>query len=207
MSNKNRKEKSNNIQKTVSVKFPDSMSKEDMIEILSSAILKADELRAAKETQKQREEDEEWRQKIGLKDYSKQKWFLRHFLSCINTLACLCRILFMKKEKINGNYATNGLLKFSVLIVFRIARCVFCFFAIVVLLSYPLQHILDINSEPISMPQYLFAIPFAIMSIVIAQMFRMAEIEIEKMKDRNYIIDIFAAVMAVVAIIVSLIWR
>jgi len=189
---KNRK----TIAQNIDVSFPDNISKEDMIDIISSAIVKANEKEKENEIKKQQKEDEEWHKKTGLKNYSDKHWFLRVFLTFGNTLFCLFRILFIKRKDITGNHATNGLLKIAVKLSFKIATVVLWILAISAILSYPLQSLGVWGNTTIPVSIYICLLPIALLFIILAQLFRIAEIEIDKMKDMNYIVALLAVILS-----------
>ena len=182
------------------------MSQAEMQNLIVSSLLEYDKAKAEREKEAEENDLQARRNLVGYKDYSDRKFIPRVFLTFINRIVVLFRLLFMPKEKIKGDYATTGLMKFAVSILFAAAKWVFRVFGIYGLISYPLTFVFP-NLAKIDIPTYFVYIGFGITALLLAQMFRLASIEVEKLKDHNYVVDIFAAVAALVAIIVSLIIR
>ena len=186
--------------------LPDNMPQEDMQNLIVNSLLAYDE--AKKEREKVYEEQEliERRQAVGYKDFSNRRFVPRLFFTFINKVWVLLKILFMSKQKIKGDYSTIGLMKFAVSILFSAAKWILWGIAFILFLSYPFSLILP-KAPDIALSIYPAYISFGVLALLFAQLFRVASIEIEKMKDHNYVVDIFAAVAAVVAIIISFVIR
>ena len=207
MSKKGKKQK--NDEKTaapINLVLPDNMSQAEMQNLIVSSLLEYDKAKAEREKKAEENDLQARRDLVGYKDYSDRKFIPRVFLTFINRIVVLFRLLFMPKEKIEGDYVTTGLMKFAVSILFAAAKWVFRVFGIYGLISYPLTFVFP-NLAKIDIPTYFVYIGFGITALLLSQMFRLASIEVEKLKDHNYVVDIFAAVAALVAIIVSLIIR
>ena len=156
--------------------------------------------------QKEAEEANEWRRKIGYKDYSDRKFFHRAVLTFVNSVWVLLKVLFMRKERIDGDFATVGLMRIALSATFSIAKLVLWVISAAGLLIYPISLIVP-SIPKMTFPSALSYIAIGLTSLLFAQLFRIAGIEIEKMKDRDYVVEVFAAVAAVVAIIVSVVLR
>ena len=207
MSKKAKKQK--NDEKTappINLVLPDNMPQEDMQNLIVNSLLAYDEAKKKLEMQEQEKGAQEWREKIGYKDYSDRKWLPRVFLTFFNSIKTMLKILFMPKKKINGDHATSGLMKLFVMLFFKACKWVLWVVSITAFLSYPLSLILH-NAPVIDPAVYPSYLGIGIIALMLAQLFRMASIEVQKMRDHNYIVDIFAAVAAVVAIIISFVIR
>ena len=190
----------------INLVLPGNIPQEDMKNLIVNSLLAYDEEKKKLEKQEQEKEAQEWRKKIGYKDYSDRKWLPRVFLTFFNDIKTMLKILFMPKKSISGDHATSGLMKLFVMLFFIICKWILWGVFIASVLSYPLSLIFHNfpTIDPASYPSY---IGIGIITLMLAQLFRMASIEVEKMKDHNYIVDIFAAVAAVVAIIISFLIR
>lgn len=199
--NKQRKEQ--NSFPPVNLVFPDNMSNKEMQELLVNSLLDYDKAKKDLEIKAEEEALLERQKLLGYKDYSDRKLIPRLFLQFFNRIAVIFRILFMSRERIKGDYATTVLMKIGVSLLFGLAKWLLWIVSICCFLSYPLSQMLP-NNPKIELSMYPAYIGFGVLAFIFAQLFRIASIEIEKMKDHNYIVDIFAAVAAIVAIIVSL---
>ena len=190
----------------INLVLPDNMYQADMQNLIVSSLLEYDKAKAEREKKAEETDLQARRDLIGYKDYSGRKFIPRVFLTFINRIVVLFKVLFMSKEKIKGDYATTGLMKSAVSILFSAAKWVFRAIGIYALISYPLTFVFP-SLAKIDVSTYFVYIGFGITALLFAQIFRIASIEVEKMKDHNYVVDIFAAVAATVAIIISLIIR
>ena len=190
----------------ISFVLPDNMPQEDMQNLIVNSLLAYDEAKKKLEKQEHEKEAQEWREKIGYKDYSDRKWLPRVLLTFFNSIKTMLKILFMPKKKINGDHATSGLMKLFVILFFNVCKWVLWGVFIAAVLSYPVSLIFH-NYHTIYPAFYPSCIEIGVIAFILAQLFRMATIEVEKMKDHNYVVDIFAAVAAVVAIILSFVIR
>ncbi len=203
-----RKEKPKETQNTppLNITMPSGMSNAEMQALIVSSLLEYDRQKQVLEKQKDDAERKEWQSRIGYKDYSDRRLVPRIFLSVVNSLWSFVRLLFMPKKSISGDHATVGLMKIAVSLAFSLAKWVLWVVSAVLLLVYPCSLVIpSISKMPFS--DAVPYIEFGLISLLFAQLFRIASIEIEKMKDRNYLVDIFAAVAAVAAIVISLILR
>ena len=188
----------------ITLVLPENMSQEEMKNLIVSSLLEYDKVKMKIENEAGVSKAQARRDLVGYKDYSDRKLIQRIFMTLVNSVGVLFRILFMPKNKISGAYATTGLMKFAVSGLFSIAKWVlwgltgFCF------LSYPLSIIIP-GLQAVDLRLYPTYIGIGILTLLLAQMFRIAGIEIEKMDDHNYIVDIFAAVAATVAIVISVV--
>lgn len=182
------------------------MSSDDLQETIVNSLLVYDQKKA--EMAKQAEEDElqTRREAIGYKDYSNRKLIPRIIMIFLNRLKVFIRVLFMPKEKIRGEYMTTSLMSTAVSSLFGLIKWMLWIIAAVLLLRYPLSFVVP-SIPTIKMSLYLVYIGISILAFVFAQVFRIVSIEMEKMQDRNYVVDIFAAVTAIVSIIISLVIR
>lgn len=201
---KNKTEKAKEI--PLNISFPDTMSQEEIKNVIVESLLAYDLKKQEIEQQNQKKEQEEWREKIGYKDYSDKKWLPKIFLTFFNRIGSFLKIIFMPKKKISGDHAISSLMKIAVSLFFTITKWALWLVFAVCVLSYPIQFI-ALQSPKLPLESYPTYIALGLLAFLFAQMFRIASIEVEKIKDHNYIVDIFAAVAAVIAIIVSLIIR
>ena len=190
----------------LNITLSDGMSASEMQSLIVRALLEYDQKKQERDKQIEANALNEWRQRIGYKDYSDRKLLSRIVLTIANSLMTLLKVLFMRKKQITGDFATISLMRIAISLVFFIAKWVLWGISIVLFLAYPCSLIVPGIPE-IRFSEAVLRIEIGLITLLFAQLFRIASIEIEKMKDRNYIVDIFAAVAAVAAIIISLVIR
>lgn len=202
---KSRKRKVKKTQNTtpLNITMPSGMSNSEIQALIVSSLLEYDRQKRDLEMREKDAEQKEWLSRIGYKEYSNQRFVPRTFLSLVNLFSSFIQLLFMRKESVRGDYATVSLMRIAILLAFSLTKCILWFVSAVFILSYPCS--LVIPSIPnMSFIDALPSIGCGLITLIIAQLFRIASIEIEKMKDRKYLVDIFAAVTAVAAIVISL---
>ena len=188
----------------LNITMPSGMSNAEMQALIVSSLIEFDRQKQELEKQKEEAEREEWLGRIGYKDYSDRKFIARSILTSVNSILALVRLLFMPKKMISGDHATVGLMRIALALTFSLAKLVLWGVGAVLLLLYPCSLIIP----NIPKMQFSTAVPYIVLglfALVFAQLFRIASIEIENMRDRNYLFGVFAAVAAVAAIIISLI--
>lgn len=209
MSRKNKRESNTSGTKNappLNITMSDGMSASEMQSLIVSALLEYDQKKQERDKQIEANALNEWRQRIGYKDFSDRKFLSRIVLTIANSLMTLLKVLFMRKKQITGDFATISLMRIAVSLVFSIAKWVLWGISTFLFLAYPCSLIVPGIPE-IRFSEAVLHIEIGLITLLFAQLFRIASIEIEKMKDRNYIVDIFAAVAAVAAIIISLVIR
>lgn len=187
----------------LNITMPSGMSNADMQALIVSSLLEYDRKKQELEKQKERAEREDWLERIGYKDYSDRKLLPRIILTNTNSILAFVRLLFMPKEKIHGDHATVGLMRIALALAFSLTKLVLWVASAYLLLLYPCSLIIP-NIHRMHFSAAVPYIVFGFLSLLFAQLFRIASIEIERIRDRNYLLGLFAAVAAVVAIIVSL---
>lgn len=207
--NKKKTKQSKKINKTDSSSIDsvkEGMSPDSLREVIVDSLLLYDQRKIDLAKQAEEIEAQKRQKLIGYKDYSNRKLIPRAFLTFLNRTWVLLKILFMRKDKISGEYVTTSLMSTAVSSLFSLIKWILWIIAAVLLLKYPLSFVIP-SIPAIKMSLYLVYIGIAILAFAFAQVFRIASIEIEKTQDRNYIVDIFAAVTAIVSIIISLVIR
>lgn len=203
---KKRKNNNKNVDRTMKIVLPEGLSSNEMRDIIVSSLLAYDQAKKEPEKEALEKEMQERRKQLGYKDYSRCRPIRRFFLTILNRIKVFFKILFMPKEKITGDTATTGLMKMAVSLLFGAVKWLLRLVAFISVLYYPLSLLIP-HLTRIELVQYPAFIIVGIIAFLFGQLFRLASIEVEKMKDHNYVVDIFAAVAAIVAIIISVIDR
>lgn len=164
---------------------------------LAQAVLDAEQLRQQAEEKLAEEKRQEiLKQRVealGEKDFSYIKnWFVRNLRTALNKLAVFIRLLFVPKEIAKNISAVDSLFRAATSGLFFIIRIVL--YVITAVLLYLL--VTELN---------LVYFLYGIAAFVSAQIFRIAQIEVDYMKDREYLMAIFASIIAIVSLAVTII--
>ena len=112
----------------------------------------------------------------------------------LNNIAVFFRLIFIKKENITAFNAVEGLVKMVlVAFVFLVRILLYGFIPISLVLSY------------FALDNIMLGIYLSFFALTIAQILRIAQYEVDNMKDREYLLTLFAGVTSIISIIVSLI--
>lgn len=174
---------------------------EELQNIITNALLQAEEKRKQNEKDKQEQERQKWREEIGYKDYSKSKSIFAGFLGGLNTVKCNLKLLFMSSKKIKGYRTISSSLSeglsnnyfFVALISIMFSLCIVAFTVASIILNL--------------LPWYIDLLLF-ILSICLfynGLKNRLAYYEVMFIKDDNYILNILASHNSKISIIISII--
>jgi len=164
---------------------------------LAQAVLDAEQMRQQAEERLAEEKRQDiLKQRVealGEKDFSYIKnWFVRNLRTALNKLAVFIRLLFVPKEIAKNISAVDSLFRAATSGLFFIIRIVL--YVITAVLLYLL--VTELN---------LVYFLYGIAAFVSAQIFRIAQIEVDYMKDREYLMAIFASIIAIVSLAVTII--
>ena len=201
---KSTKEQKQSVNLPVNVVLPDSMSAEEMQQIITNALLAVEDAKEQKSKKQKEEERKCFREAMGYKDYPHEKGFKKSFLVFFNRVKVFFKLLFAPKHLIKGDTATFGLLKMSVEMFLWIAKWATMLFTVFVIAYIPLQYIVEtIPILPVLSSVQLCV--FAVSSFILSRMFRMASIEVDKIEDRSLLFGIFASVASIVSIVIAVV--
>ena len=203
MAKKNKKNK-NAPSNNVNIVLPDSMSAEEMQQIITNALLAVEDAKEQKAKEQKEEERKIFREAMGYKDYPHEKGLKRSFLVFCNRVKMLFKLFFAPKHLIKGDDATFGLLKMSIEIFFWVVKWAATLFAIFAIAYIPLQY--TVKAIPVLplMSNVLLGC-FAFSSFLLSRMFRMASIEVDKIEDRSLLFGIFTSVASIVSIVIAIV--
>lgn len=205
MAKKNKKNKSVAPSNNVNIVFPESLSADEIKNILVDAMLEVENKKSEAQKDKADKDLKEWRESLGIKEYPKDaKIRFRKAKQFFNTFSAFFKLSFISKKKIKGDRATTGLLKFFLAIIFDLAKFALTVWSALLVLSIPLQYIVD-SITILTIPQNILVFCFAILSFILSRLFRIASVEIENIDDKNYLFGVFASITSIVSIIVAII--
>ena len=190
----NTKKKCSNREKFImQTSCPNNIGSNELKSIIANALIKADEIRIQKDEEARKEKDRKWHEVIGYKDYSDKKGLAKWALRFINDVVILAKLPFIPKEKIETDWISWSLLKAAMVILFQFITYGFLLVSFVGLLFAIIQQkniIYIILAFPI----------YALYGIL-----RMATVEIDKIRDRNYLISLFTAIVTVISVIIAIV--
>ncbi len=167
---------------------------------LAQAIVKAQkEADAIAEKENQESLEKEYQEIVQQrKKYLKEKdfshincRFLRNIRTFLNQLRVFKRMLFIPKKEIKLFSAIDGLISSFTIGLLFIVRIILYVFALLFILS-----VFKGNHIAVSL-----LISFVTFSI--AQLIRIAQYEVERLKDRDYVLALFVGILTIFSIIVS----
>lgn len=188
----------------VNIVLPDSMSAEEMQQIITNALLAVEDAKEQKAKEQKEQDRKIFREAMGYKDYPHEKGLKRSFLVFCNRVKMLFKLFFAPKHLIKGDDATFGLLKMSIEIFFWVAKWAATLFTVCAIAYIPLQYIVEAILVLPIMSNVLLGC-FALSSFLLSRMFRMASIEVDKIEDRSLLFGIFASVASIVSIVIAIV--
>ena len=173
---------------------------------LAKAIIKAqnqiDEDKAKEQERQKEERLVEWQKNLNYTNYpTSEKWCKRIWHSIKNTICVFWSMCTLKKEKIDEDKITFGLLQLAGSSIFSFISFllyIITFAIIAFLISDSMNDNILANAQP------FFAV-YAILTLLFASIFRIAAFEIEKIKSKDYLISIISVTTSIVAMIVAII--
>lgn len=205
MAKKSKKNKNVAPSNNVNIVFPESLSTDEIKNILVDAMLEVENKKAEAQKDKADKYLKEWRESLGIKEYPKDAKIRFHRAKqFFNMFGAFFRLSFISKKKIKGDRATTGLLKFFLAIIFDLAKFALTVWSALLVLSIPLQYIVD-SITILTIPQNILVFCFAILSFILSRLFRIASVEIENIDDKNYLFGVFASITSIVSIIVAIV--
>lgn len=184
---KTAKEQKQSTNVPVNVVLPDSMSAEEMQQIITNALLAVEDTKEQKAKKQKEQELKEWEETVGN-----------------NPIKRFFKILFLPKKYIKGDKTTFALLKVFVGMFFGLAKILTLLFSIFAIAHIPLQYVIA-EIPNLSIGQNIILAVYAVLSFLFSRMFRMASIEVDKIEDRSLLFGIFASVASVVSIAIAIV--
>ena len=198
------KEQKQSTSMPVNIVLPDSLSAEEMQQIITNALLAVEDAKEQKAKEQKEQDRKNFREAMGYKDYPQEKGLKRSFLVFCNRVKMLFKLFFAPKHLIKGDDATFGLLKMSIEIFFWVAKWAATLFTVFAIAYIPLQYIVEAIPVLPIMSNVLLGC-FAFSSFLLSRMFRMASIEVDKIEDRSLLFGIFASVASIVSIAIAIV--
>lgn len=181
------KEQKQSTSMPVNIVLPDSLSAEEMQQIITNALLAVEDAKEQKAKEQKEQERKEWEETVGN-----------------NPIKRFFKILFLPKKYIKGDKTTFALLKVFVGMFFGLAKIFTLLFSIAAIAYIPMQYAIDALPN-MSIGQNIMLSLYAVLSFLFSRMFRMASIEVDKIEDRSLLFGIFASVASIVSIVIAIV--
>lgn len=167
-----------------------------LAEALVKAQSKYDNELILREEKIQQEHRENRNAVLGRKDYSGEKrWFVRKVKEVWSKVQLVFRVLFISKKDAQYLSGLNLLFQGITETIFALVRYgLYLVSATLIFLFIWDEH----------NPTYII---YTIAAFLYAQIFRLVQFEIERITDREYVLAIFAAIVSVISLVVSIVLR
>lgn len=152
------------------------------------------------QSDEQKKLEDDWDAAIHYKNYPETRnIFLQGIREIRNTIAVLFSIIFFKRKYAKDDVVTFGLMRMAISSLLGIIKVLLYLVSIFLLLVsfYSIE-----NKEWIMQPIYIL---YSFVALLFARLFRVAEYEVENMRDRQNLIGILSALSAFLALIVAII--
>lgn len=167
---------------------------------LADAIVKAKQIEEENATKKKAEELAAWRKSIGINNHDDKKGIIKTVSVFFNRLKVSTKIIFYPKKKKLYNSMTGAFIQGITTAFFNIIKwCLWVLSAAFVLSMF--FH----GEVEFTILDYITCVGRAILAFVVAGIFRLMAIETEQLTDRERILGIFTAVVAVIPMIESIV--
>jgi hypothetical protein len=163
---------------------------------LAEAIVKARQIETKNEQDKKEAELKEWRKSIGIKDYDEKKGLIKRVLLFLNHFWVFIKLLFYPKKKKMQVSMVNAVMQSVTAVFFHAIK-----FVLWVLSSMFIVVCFFHGNMMFSFINYFFYFSCALMSFMLASIFRLMAIETEQITERERVLGIFTAVMSVTPMI------
>ncbi len=182
--------------------LPQSFSPEEWTQIIADAIEKVEQKKKAEEEKQREKEMEAWQETLGIKDYSKKRGLRYRILQFCNTIKAFWKFSFLPRDKVTGDKITFSLIQMTISLIFALFGAALLFLAV----CFLVMSIAFLIMKGLGgWTQALNGALWGILTFVISRAFRMASIELEKIKDRNYMLSLFACVIAIISVVVAIV--
>lgn len=188
--------------KTVPVTLNTQGQAFDYKELANAIVLaqkEAEALREKEQEQLREKQQQEWEIVLGKKVYLKENCVTKILHRWRNSVVPFFKIMFLSREEVEGDRATFVLLRSALLFLFGAIKLLFYLLTIVLIAA---------SIYSFEKKRFAFSIiplMYALLAFMLGRIFRIAGFEIEKMKDRTYLLSILSAVTALIAMILALV--
>ena len=185
--------------KVINTANEQKLDKDQLSQAFVDALLEYDRIKEENLKQQKEKERMEFRESVGIKDYSKDKSKLKHVKEFFNLFFSVIRMLMAKKEHIKGTSMTTDMFKLIMAFVYKVVSFICFVFSLATTYLFVANLIGKLWLTAVSYMLYL------VFSLFMFAWFRYCSIEIENTDDYNFVFGLFSSITAVVSLIISLI--
>ena len=167
---------------------------------LAEAIVKAKQIEEENATKKKAEELAAWRKSIGINNHDDKEGIIKTVSVFFNRLKVSTKIIFYPKKKKLYNSMTGAFMQGITTAFFNLIKWFLWLLSAAFILSIFLH-----GEVEFTILDYITCVGRAILAFVVAGIFRLMAIETEQLTDRERILGIFTAVVAVIPMIESIV--
>ena len=188
----------------VNISLPENMSAEEMQHLIAFAIVEAEEIKERKRKELEKQKSLEWQKSLGYQDFSRIKHKLwRNIRVIFNRIRMVLTLLFIRKKKLSGDRASVAFLQEVLTVFFGILQALSFVFSIAFIFAVFDPEFFTIKSLGIF--EIIGFVFFALVCFLLSCIFRIIRLEFNKIKDRNYLLGLFASVTSLASIIIAII--
>lgn len=204
MGKKHDKSKKDNMHiNSINIYLPENLDKDELQYVIANALVESEEIKKRRDEKRKEEEFKIWRENIGFKDYSDSKYKCKCIFQFFNDIWIMFKLAFIPRRKIYGDRAISTLLKMVLAMFFGVGSLIMLLLGLFLFALIPLQFFYPSIQFPWYV--YLFFAVFSYFMFIISGIIKMASIEIEKMEDHSYLVEIFASVTSIISITIAII--
>ncbi len=205
---RNKKKSKQNIasnpSQSVNISLPENMSAEKIQHIIANAIIEAEEIKESKRQELEEQKRLEWQKSLGYQDFSRIKHKLwRNIRVIFNRIRMVLTLLFIRKKKLSGDRLSVAFLQELLTVFFGILQALSFVFSIALIFAIFNPGFFTIKSLGIF--EIIGFVFFALVCFLLSCIFRIIRLEVDKIKDRNYLFGLFASVTSLASIIIAVI--
>ena len=167
---------------------------------LAEAIVKAKQIEEENATKKKAEELAAWRKSIGINNHDDKKGIIKTVSVFFNRLKVSTKIIFYPKKEKLYNSMTGAFMQVITTAFFNLIKWFLWLLSAAFVLSMFFHGEIEFT-----IMDYIACVCRAILAFVVAGIFRLMAIETEQLTDRERILGIFTAVVAIIPMIESIV--
>lgn len=185
----------------VNIVLPSDISTDEMKHIIADGLMEFEERKKQQEKEAKELLLKERQRAVGIKDYSNVNGPKRWLLKFGNTIHVIWKTCFISGQYLNDTQITFSLMQMILYVTFKLLSlamlCVSILFFI-----YPVCLCLGFLGT-VSWVIVVTSLLLSLLTFLLFGLFRMASLEINNMKDRNYLLGLFSGVTSIATIIIA----
>lgn len=198
---KQTKQVSNQTNMQTAIVIPDNFDYQKFADAMIEAQKRAKEIEKCEAEKEIQEKQVEWEKFLGYKNPPQSaNRIVKNFYSIINGVKIFWKIMTIKKDEAKFDTATAALLHISIGAMLWIIKVVLYFIAI----CFAVSSVYSFSEESF-IPFNFICLLWSFIPFILARIVRMAQFEVDQIKDKNYLIGILSSMAAFIALILAII--